>query len=45
MKSRILLAIFSVLTLASFAQAQSAPSIRGSERVQKEVRHELLMLP
>jgi hyperosmotically inducible periplasmic protein len=43
MKSRVLLAIFSVLTLASFVQAQT--STRAVERIQKEVRHELLMLP
>jgi hyperosmotically inducible protein len=47
MKSPMLLAAFSVLTFAALAQAQTQPqlSTRGTERIQKEVRHELIMLP
>jgi hyperosmotically inducible periplasmic protein len=47
MKSRLLLVVFSGLTLACMAQGQvqSSTSTRADERIQKEVRHELVMLP
>ena len=45
MKLRMLPVVFSVLTLACFAQGQAQPSTRAVTRIQKEVRHELVMLP
>lgn len=45
MKSRILIALFSGLALLSLAQAQSSPSTRSVERIQKQARHNLAMLP
>lgn len=48
-KFLVLLATLFVLTTLSAAQNQTAPrdqpSARSQERIQKEVRHELLMLP
>jgi hyperosmotically inducible protein len=49
MKHRPYLLVLSLLTLVfGFAQAQQAqnePSAKGEERIVREVRHELLMLP
>ena len=47
MKTQILFIAFFALTSAAFAQSQnhSQPSSRAVERIQKEVRHGLIMLP
>ena len=49
MKTRLLIAIASLLALVSMAASQDAqreqPSAKSQERIVKEVRHELLMLP
>ncbi len=47
MKQRILVVLCLLLTLGSAVAAQEAtqPSARATERITKEVRHELLMLP
>ena len=47
MKSRVLLLACSILVWGSLAIAQrpSEPSAHAAERIAKEVRHELLMLP
>jgi hyperosmotically inducible periplasmic protein len=47
MKSRILVVACLVLAFGSAVVAQQAtePSPRSTERIAKEVRHELLMLP
>ena len=47
MKARMLFAIFSLLTAGGLALAKepSERSARGIEYIQKEVRHELIMLP
>ncbi len=49
MKARMWLVLFSALVLISPGVAQSAqrnqPSAKSQERITKEVRHELLMLP
>lgn len=46
-RTLILIFVFTLLTLASFASAQDRdqPSARSQERITREVRHELLMLP
>lgn len=43
-RSLIAIALFTLVTLAS-AQDRSQPSPRSVERITKEVRHEILMLP
>ena len=49
MKHRLLIAFASLLVLATLGSAQDAqrdqPSAKSQERIIKEVRHELLMLP
>jgi hyperosmotically inducible periplasmic protein len=46
MKRRLLILFASLMTVASLGAAQDAqPSSKAQERVIKEVRHELLMLP
>lgn len=46
MKSRLLIAVVSLLSLITLnAVAQNAPSGKSQDRVVREVRHELLMLP
>ncbi|HKH99487.1 MAG TPA: BON domain-containing protein [Candidatus Sulfotelmatobacter sp.] len=48
MKHRLLISFFGVLVLCVFGLAQDAqrePSARAQERITREVRHELLMLP
>lgn len=49
MKPRLLIVIASLLALVSMAASQDAqrdkPSAKSQERIVKEVRHELLMLP
>ena len=49
MKHRLLIAFASLLALATLGAAQDAqrdqPSAKSQERIIKEVRHELLMLP
>lgn len=46
MKSRLMIAVVSLLLLITLnAVAQNAPSGKSQDRVVREVRHELLMLP
>lgn len=47
MKSRVLVLVCAVLVcgLPALAQQRAEPSGRGTERIEREVRHELLMLP
>jgi hyperosmotically inducible protein len=49
MKPRLLIALASLLAMATLGTAQDAPrdqpSAKSQERIVKEVRHELLMLP
>src|SRR5579864_9296481 len=47
MKHRSYVLVLSLLTLAMLgvAQGQNEPSAKGEERIVREVRHELLMLP
>jgi hyperosmotically inducible protein len=49
MKHRLLIALASLLAMATLGAAQDAPrdqpSAKSQERIVKEVRHELLMLP
>src|SRR5260370_31069872 len=45
MKRRLLLAALSVFARTTMGLAQEQPSARDRERITKEVRHELLMLP
>src|SRR5271155_5639390 len=47
MKRKLAVALVTLLSLAalSVAQDRSQPSARSQERITKEVRHELLMLP
>ena len=47
MKARIVIAVCTLFAAVCLVQAQSAaaPSARAVERIQKEVRHELIMLP
>ena len=47
MKHRSYMLVLSLLTLAtlSIAQDQRETSAKGQERITREVRHELLMLP
>ena len=45
-RSRLLLTVVSLVSLLSLtAQAQNVPSAKSGERITREVRHELLMLP
>ncbi len=45
MKHQLLMLLAGLLVLATLGTAQDQPSARSQERVTKEVRHELLMLP
>jgi hyperosmotically inducible periplasmic protein len=47
MKCKLLCSVFILLSLAtlSFTQDRNQPSARSQERITREVRHELLMLP
>ena len=45
MKRRLLLVALSLFALTTMGLAQEQPSARAQERITKEVRHELLMLP
>src|SRR3984893_1549599 len=45
MKRRLLLGALSLFALTNMGLAQEQPSARAQERITKEVRHELLMLP
>ena len=45
MKRRLLLVALSLVALTTMGLAQEQPSARAQERITKEVRHELLMLP
>ena len=45
MKLRILLTFCFAITLTGLVQAQTQPSPRAIARIQKQVRHELIMLP
>jgi hyperosmotically inducible periplasmic protein len=45
MKRRLLLVALSLFALTIMGLAQEQPSARAQERITKEVRHELLMLP
>jgi hyperosmotically inducible protein len=45
MKHRLPILLVSLLVLASLGAAQDQPSAKSQERIIKEVRHELLMLP
>jgi len=44
-KAAVVLTIVAALATLSFAQDRGEPSARSVERITKEVRHELLMLP
>ena len=45
MKHKLLILFASLLALATVGAAQDQPSAKSQERIVKEVRHELLMLP
>jgi hyperosmotically inducible protein len=45
MKHQLLMLLAGLLALTTLGTAQDQPSARSQERVTKEVRHELLMLP
>jgi hyperosmotically inducible protein len=47
MKRKMLVVVLTLLSLATlgFAQDRDRPSAKGQERIIKEVRHEILMLP
>ena len=45
MKRRLLLVALSLFALTTMGLAQEQPSARAQERITKEVRHELVMLP
>ena len=47
MKRTLVVVVVTLLTLATlgFAQDRDQPSARSQERITREVRHELLMLP
>jgi hyperosmotically inducible periplasmic protein len=45
MKHQLLMLLAGLLALSTLGTAQDQPSARSQERVTKEVRHELLMLP
>ena len=45
MKHKLLILFASLLALATLGTAQDQPSAKSQERIIKEVRHELLMLP
>jgi hyperosmotically inducible protein len=47
MKRKLMVVVITIFTLATLASAQDRdqPSARAQERITKEVRHELLMLP
>jgi hyperosmotically inducible protein len=45
MKHKLLILFASLLALATVGTAQDQPSAKAQERIVKEVRHELLMLP
>ena len=45
MKKRLLFVAVAVLVTATLATAQRNASQQAVERIQKEVRHEILMLP
>jgi hyperosmotically inducible periplasmic protein len=44
-KTVVFLTMLAALTISSFAQDRGEPTARSVERITKEVRHELLMLP